>query len=294
VSSEVWTPLKLIQWTEKHFAQKGITQPRLEAELLLAHVLGWQRIELYTRFEHAVEPEALGQFRDLVKRRAGREPRQYLIGTDNFYGLTLKLDKRVLIPRDETEHLVGEALKRVGQDESGTMVDLCTGSGAVAVAVASERKGLRVLACDVSADALEVARSNVAGLGLGAQVEVRLGDLFEAVPGELKGTVDLITANPPYVGEGEMDGLPPEVAQYEPRLALVAGTTGLEVIERIVREAGAWLKAGGHLLMEIGQGQAKAVRELVSKSMGMEMVGVVRDYGKVERVVIARREGNHG
>jgi len=213
VSSEVWTPLKLIQWTEKHFAQKGITQPRLEAELLLAHVLGWQRIELYTRFEHAVEPEALGQFRDLVKRRAGREPRQYLIGTDNFYGLTLKLDKRVLIPRDETEHLVGEALKRVGQDESGTMVDLCTGSGAVAVAVASERKGLRVLACDVSADALEVARSNVAGLGLGAQVEVRLGDLFEAVPGELKGTVDLITANPPYVGVGEMDGLPPEVAQ---------------------------------------------------------------------------------
>ena len=289
MSNEEWTSLKLVQWTEKHFAKKGIVQPRLEAELLLAHVLGWERIELYTRFEQVLGPEALTRFRELVKRRAEHEPRQYLVGTDEFYGLTLKVDKRVLIPRDETEHLVEETLKLVGEDSSATVVELCTGSGAVAVAIAANRKGVKVIASDISADALAVARMNVEALGLAERVELRQGDLFEAVPAELKGKVDIIAANPPYVGGEDVGRLPVEVWEHEPRRALVAGKTGLEVIERIIAGAGEWLKEGGHLLMEIGEGQGKAVRELVGKTEGFGPPRLVRDYGKVERVLVVRR-----
>ena len=143
-------------------------------------------------------------------------------------------------------------------------------------------------------DALDVARMNVEALGLGERVELRQGDLYEAAPAELKGQVDVIAANPPYVREDEFEGLPPEVSQHEPRLALVAGKTGLEVMERIFAGAGEWLKPGGHLVMEMGQGQAKAVRELASRTKGFGPATIVRDFGKIERVVIMRREEDHG
>lgn len=291
---EVWTPLKLVDWTEKHFARNSIDQPRLEAEFLLAHVLGWERIDLYTRFEHTVEPQALSRFRQLLKRRAQRVPRQYLTGDDEFYGLTLTVDERVLIPRNETEHLVEQTLELLDESAEATVVDLCTGSGAVAVAVAANRDSVRVLACDVSADALEVARINVDALNLAERVELHRGDLFDAAPAALRGTIDIVVANPPYVREDELETLVPEVALYEPREALVAGPTGLEIIERIITDAPDWLKPDGHLLLEIGYGQSEAVCQLASATNAFGPPRRVRDYAKIERVIILKRERNHG
>ena len=293
MSNEVWTPLKLVEWTAKHFAGKEIPQPRLEAELLLAHVLDWQRIDLYTRFEHVLAQNDLARFRELVKRRAQRVPRQYLTRSDEFYGLKLTLDERVLIPRNETEHLVEQALALLDESQHANVVELCTGSAAVAVALAANRQSLQIHACDISQDALDVARINIDAFGLGQRIALHQGDLFEALPETLKGTLDLILANPPYVRDDEWDHLPPEVV-HEPRSALLAGPTGLEIIERIIQQAPDWLKPNGHLLAEIGFGQARAVSELASSTQDYGSPTLVRDLGKIQRIIVLNREDSHG
>ena len=289
MTEEVWTTLALITWTQDYFGKRGIEQPRLEAEILLGHVLGWKRIDLYTRFEQRVAPDKLGEYRELVKRRGQHVPSQYLTGSCEFFGLALTVDERVLIPRPETEHLVEQSLRVLKDTVSATVVDLCTGSGAVAAAVAVNAPSVRVLACDLSAEALEVARINVEGQKLSGRVELRQGDLFGALPESLRGKGDLVVANPPYVGEAEFAGLMPEVARHEPRQALVAGPTGLEVVERIITEAPGWLSPGGHLILEVGLGQAGAAVKLASATHAYGPALKIKDYGKIERVIVLTR-----
>jgi len=248
----------------------GCDSPRLDAELLLAHVLGVGRAALIASPERELEPEEARAFMDLAARRRGREPVAYILGSKGFRTIELAVDARVLVPRPETEHLVEAALTL----PSGARVaDVGTGSGAIALALKAERPDLSVVATDTSAAALDVARANAARLGL--DVEFLHGDLLEPVAGAL----DAVLSNPPYVATG--DALPPDIALHEPREALLAGPGGLEVIRRLVTAA-----AGiAFVALEVGAGQAAAVTDLV-RAGGWPEVSTVHDLAGHERVVV--------
>ena len=238
-----------------------------------------------------VAPERLAEgFRALVARRLAGEPLQYVLGAWAFRGLDLLIDRRVLIPRPETEWVVEQALGLVPAtpDRELVAVDLGTGSGAIALSLAQERwPAVRVVATDASPDAVAVARANLAGLGRrGTLVELHIGSWWDAVPPEHRGEVDLVVSNPPYVAPG--DDLPAEVRDWEPLDALVPGPTGLEAIEVIVGGAGEWLRPGGWLVCEIGETQAAAVTDL-AKAAALRDVEVKPDLAGKDRILIARR-----
>lgn len=289
MTTEIWTPLKLINWTRNFFQTKGIEEPRLEAELLLARALGWKRIDLYTRFEEPVPPEKLAIFRDFVRRRAAREPAQYILGQTDFCGLVFKTDKRALVPRPETEIIVELAAKAAATIDAPLLVDIGTGSGVLAVSAAVKVPKARVVACDVSADALTLARENAERHKVSDRIEFRHGDFADALS-SLAGQVHVAMANPPYVSEKEFVKLAPEVRDHEPRQALVAGPSGTEVETRVVQFAPTLLAPGGELLMEIGASQSEAVRTLVAKVDALELVGFERDFAQIERVAVVRKK----
>ena len=279
------TPLELVRLAAGYLAEKGVATPRLDAEVLLAHVLGVPRIRLYTEFDKPLEPAEVAAYREAVRRRARREPVAYITGEREFWSLGLRVDRRVLIPRPETEVLVERCLPRMGA--AGVLLDLGTGSGAVALALLSERPGWRAVGVDASAGALEVARENARRLGLGERAEFLEGDLYEPVAGR---RFDLIVSNPPYVPSAELDRLEPEVCRYEPRRALDGGPDGLSVIRRIVAGAAEHLADGGLLALEIGAGQGPAVRALI-EGAGLGRVEILPDHAGRDRVAAARREG---
>jgi release factor glutamine methyltransferase len=247
---------------------------RLDAEVLLADALRCTRADLFAQGDRAMTEDEMGRFRSLAARRLDGEPVAYLVGRRDFRWLSLAVDPRVLIPRPETEHLVEAALSL---PSGARVVDVGTGSGAVALALASERPDLEVVAVDVSADALDVARANAAALGLA--VTFAGGDLLD----EVAGRVDAVVSNPPYVKDG--DELPRDVAAFEPSLALRAGPDGLDVIRRLVPAAAA---RAPFLALEVGAGQAGAVAELC-RAAGYAEIEVVPDLAGIERVVVGRR-----
>jgi release factor glutamine methyltransferase len=281
-----WTVLHLIRWSTAYLSGKGIGAARLDVEHLLAHVMGVDRLDLYLRFEQPVAREELDRFRPLLRERARRKPLQYILGRSAFRDLDLAVDPRALIPRPETEELVGAVLDHVAaRGRSGLRaLDLGTGSGAIALALAREGPFERIVATDASPAALEVARANVSALSPEGKVECRGGNLFEAVaPGE---RFDVLVSNPPYVAELEFPELQAEVRLWEPKEALVAGEDGLLVIRRIVRGAGDVLERGGLLALEVGAGQARNVAEFVRSTRGFDAPGVLRDLAGVERIVL--------
>jgi release factor glutamine methyltransferase len=258
-------------------AAAGSDTPRLDAELLLGHALGLDRAALVMAPEREVTGPAVRAFQDLVRRRsAGREPVAYLLGRRGFGRLELEVDARVLVPRPETELLVEAAL---GLPRGARVVDVGTGSGAVALALKDERGDLDVRGTDLSEDALAVARANAARLGL--DVALSRADLLDGV-----GPVDAVLSNPPYVAEADRATLPPEVVRHEPALALFAGPDGLDVVQRLVVQAGA--SAAALLALEVGEGQAPAVAELV-RAAGFGEVEALTDLAGIERVVVGRR-----
>lgn len=286
---EVWTVLRLMRWSGEYLDGKGVERGRLDAEHLLAHALGVGRLQLYLQFDRPVERAELDRFRPLLKRRAQREPLQYILGRAAFRELDLHVDPRVLIPRPETEVLVEEVLawaKAQGRGELSA-VDLGTGSGAIALSLLVEGPFARVVAVDASEAALEVAVANVRGSGLMDRVELRRGSLFDALAE--KETFDVVVSNPPYVAEAEMATLQPEVGEWEPREALLGGPDGLAVIRSIVTGAVHHMAAGGLLALEVGAGQAGPVTAEVESAGGYDEVRVRRDLSGRERVVLARR-----
>jgi len=289
VTDETWTPLKLIHWTKEYFEKKGIAEARLEAEILLAHVLGWKRIELYARFEEAVGPEKLAAFREAVKRRGLREPTQYILGSAEFCGLTFKSDRRALIPRPETELVIDVSATLASVSDEPLIVDIGTGSGVLAITAARRFPKAHVVACDISEEALTLARENAALLGLADRVEFRCGDFAETLA-EFASRVDAALANPPYVSESELAGLAPELREHEPLVALVAGKEGTEVETRLVEFAPTLLKPGGHLVMEIGAGQAPRIRDIVAKTPALELLRFEKDFSSIERVALIQRK----
>jgi len=284
---ETWTVRRIVAWMQADFARRGIDNARLDADLLVAHALGVKRIALFLDPERPLIEAELTAIRALVERRRAREPIAYILGEREFYGRAFALTKDVLVPRPDTETLVDEArafLRGEGAPE-GAVLDLCTGSGAIAVTLAAECPARSVVASDLSAAALAVARSNAARHGVEERLTLREGDLF-AVAGEGE-RFACITVNPPYIASAEIATLAPDVRDFEPRLALDAGDDALAFYRRIARTAGAHLVPGGALLVEVGIGQAEEVARLFAEA-GLRDVRTTRDLGGIERVVSAQ------
>ena len=273
---------EVLRLSTTHLERHGSPTARLDAELLLGHALGLSRVELYTGFERPLTEDELAECRELIARRAKREPVAYILGRWGFRGLDLEVDRRVLVPRPETELLVDRCLALLDGVAGPAVLDVGTGSGAIALALASELPEARVAGCDVFGDALEVARAN--GERLGVEVEWVASDMLAGVEGR---RFHLVVSNPPYVAAGEIEALEPEVRDWEPRGATVAGETGLEAIERLVAQAPAALEPGGALVLEVGAGQAGAVAALLDGA-GLAGVGHDPDHAGIERIVWGR------
>jgi len=276
----------LIQEATQRLGSAGLQSARLEAEVLVAWLLGCSRAGLVARGREEVSQELEGRVADLVRRRVDGAPLQYLTGAQEFWSLPFEVDARVLIPRPETELLVEEILDRT-PGARPRIADIGTGSGCIAIAVAHERPGAMVLATDISADALRLARVNAGRLVPDRSIGWILGDLLEPIAP--RGELDVIASNPPYVSASEYDELPRDVREHEPRGALYAGPTGLEVIERLVAGAADRLAPGGCLALEIGAGQWPRVQESLRADRRFFPPEVKHDFQDIPRVVTARR-----
>ncbi|HUP52706.1 MAG TPA: peptide chain release factor N(5)-glutamine methyltransferase [Longimicrobiales bacterium] len=286
-SDEPWTVLRLMLWSADYLARKGVERARLDAEYLLAHVLGVGRLEMYMQHERPLEPAELDAFRPLLQRRAAREPLQYILGRQAFRDLDLEVGPGVLIPRPETEQLVEVVLgwARARAREGLIALDIGTGSGAIALALLTEGPFERVVATDPSPAALALAARNGADHAVGDRLELRSGRYYDPVAAGER--FDVVVSNPPYVAEGQRTTLAPEIAEWEPAEALFAGPDGLDALRRIVEGAPSVLRPGGLLALEVGDGQADTVAALVRDCGGCREVAVHRDLAGKERVVAA-------
>lgn len=258
-----------------------------DSEILLAHALGVERVSLHLNPASPVRPEKARAYLDLVARRAARTPLQHLTGFQEFWSLRFRVTPAVLIPRPESEILV-TSLLRINERPDPLVLDVGTGSGCLAIALASEVPGARVHASDISHEALGVAARNAADHGVADRIRFHRGDLFEAFRSlGLEGSADFILSNPPYVAERDLPGLQPEVRDHEPRVALVAGPDGLDVHRRVASEAAAFLSPNGRLIVEFGLGQENSLREIYGRTP-LTLVGVEADLVGIPRVLVAR------
>jgi len=281
---KLWTVAELLQWTCDRFTREGLDEPRADALHLLSQALGCERMQIYLRFDQLVDEPARALLRDLIRRRLNREPVAYIAGKRGFHalGLDLHVDARVLIPRPETEHLVDWLLAGLPFAPSPVHVlDIGTGSGAIALAVKHARRDLLVTACDRSDDALAVARDNATRLGL--DLTLLRSDLLASVPRPEAG-FDAIAANLPYIPTADIADLQPEVRAFEPHLALDGGPDGLDLVNRLICDSPAFLAPGARLLLEIGVGQAEMTRAALAQR-GFVEVSTRRDLAGIERVV---------
>ncbi len=264
-TEQPWTIQRILSWTTEHLRKHGSEAPRLEGEILLAHARRCARIELYAHFHDVVDEQTRSLMRDLVKRRMKQEPVAYLVGHREFYSLDFHVEPGVFIPRPETETLVSQTLERIAAHPAPRVLDLCTGSGCVAVTIAVRNPRVRVVAIEKNPLPLRVARQNAERHQVSERVEVLEGDLFAPLPTETE-PFDVIVTNPPYVTSAEIAGLPPEVQGHEPHAALDGGDDGLDCIRRILQEGPAYLKAGGWLLIEMDPAQIPQVLQLAEHS----------------------------
>jgi release factor glutamine methyltransferase len=290
---DTWTVRRILEWTTGFFTRKNLDAPRLSAELLLSHILACPRIKLYTEYERPLTEQELSRMRTLVQRASEEEPIAYLTGRAHFFNLEFEVTRDVLIPRPDTETLVENVLQTVRHQpgmESPRVIDLCTGSGCIAAAIAHHLKTATVLAIDISPAAVKVARQNVERLGLTDRVTVEEGDLFSP----LQRMVDvqpfhMIVANPPYIRTSDLTGLDRSVREYEPLQALDGGRDGLTLHRRILDEAGDRLLSGGRVFLEIAFDQGELAREKGDSYGNFDDVRILKDFGGRDRVLTLRR-----
>jgi release factor glutamine methyltransferase len=269
----------------------GITNARLDAEVLLTHILERDRAWLITHNNDSLDNEKYRLFEDTIDRRSRREPLQYIIGRQEFWGLEFMVTRDVLIPRPETELIVETALKIVKRTSRATIVDLCTGSGCIAVSLAKELGNTRIFAADTSSQALAVARENAQRHGVSDRIRFLEGDLFAPLEElAIRGLVDVITANPPYIRSDDLPMLQPEVRDYEPELALMAGTEGTEVQQKIIERASDLLKKHGALIMEMGMGQAEILKRMADETGTYDKPEILKDLAGIDRVLVVKRK----
>jgi release factor glutamine methyltransferase len=287
--AQAWTVKRLLLWTTEFFTRKNVDPPRLSAELLLAHVLGVQRIKLYLDFERVPSARQLHDFRELVRRASEEEPIAYLTGKAHFFNLEFEVTPDVLIPRPDTETLVENVLqlcRRTAGFETPRVLDLCTGSGCIAAAIAHHNKNSTVVAADLSSDALAVAKRNIERLGLSDRITLLEGDLFEPLTQLVdQHPFDLVVANPPYIATAQLESLPRSVRAYEPMLALDGGLDGLSLHRRILAGATNRLRSGGRVFLEIAFDQAEIARLLAAEYADFEQAMILKDYAGNDRVL---------
>jgi release factor glutamine methyltransferase len=286
--TETWTVKRLLEWTTDFFKKKGIDSPRLEAEILLAAAMKIKRIELYTNFDTEPNESPRTIFREFVKRRGMGEPVAYLVGFKEFYSIPFKVDRNVLIPRPETEQLVLETLdilKTFPETSHPSICDVGTGSGVIAVALAKNLPKLlelsAIVAVDDSSEALRVAESNAVENGVADRIKFCCSDLLT----EVAGTFEVIVANLPYISQHEYDALPEDIRNFEPPHALLAGTKGTEIIERLVTQLPEKLQPDGYVLLECSPMIAQSVAELLA---GWKTVHIIKDNAGHQRLVLAQ------
>ena len=283
MAEEIWTIGKILKWTEEYFAKAGLDTPRLDAEVLLCHVLHKERIHLYVHFDQPLSKEELAQFKAYIKERVQHKPVAYIVGYKDFMGLEFKVTADTLIPRPDTEILVEAVISRLKTgDDTGIIADIGTGTGAICLSLLNYLTSLRAVTVDISTKALAVAKENAQRLGLADRIEFYQGDLLEPIK---DGQFTAIVSNPPYIPEGDIAALAADVKDYEPISALVAGPDGLDCYRRLVAEAGALLRAGGFLAMEIGINQREPLEKL-AQGMGWGKVEVIKDLAGIDRVLI--------
>jgi release factor glutamine methyltransferase len=281
------TVLEVIQRSTEFLKIKSVESPRLQTELLLAHLLGLPRMQLYLNFERKLSQTELDSFRELVKRRGQREPLQHIVGSTSFCGLEISVNRYVLIPRQETELLAEKGwsfLNRFrAQDSTVTGLDLGTGSGCLGIALAVHCPDAQIVATDISADALELARQNAARHNVVNRIDFLQGDAFAALKSPK--LFDLMISNPPYIPTDEIQTLQIEVREHDPRQALDGGADGLVFYRRISAEAKPFLKPGGKIMLEFGDGQAEAIREIFESEKWI-VEAIVEDYNQRPRILI--------
>jgi release factor glutamine methyltransferase len=284
VTDRSWTIREVLDWATRDFTARGIESSRLDAELLVAEALGIDRVDLYLDLHRPLGEGERGSIRPLVARRREREPVAYILGRRDFYGRRFSVTPDVLIPRPDTETLVDHALDCIPADQPLRVLDIGTGSGAIAVTIAAERPEAIVTATDISQAALGVAAKNAERLGVADRIRFEQADL-------LSGTeqYDLVVSNPPYIAQSEMESLQAEVREYEPIGALAAGEDGLDIVRALLRATETATATGAQLLLEVGAGQAVSVQDFASSNTAWQAVTVYRDLNRIERVVHLRR-----
>jgi release factor glutamine methyltransferase len=284
---ESWTVLKLLQWTTDYFQRNNVPEPRTSAEVLLAHVLAEDRLFLYLNYDRPMEASELAAYRACIKRRLGGEPNQYITGLQEFWSLPLRVSPDVLIPRPETEVLVEAVLEFLDKaDPNVDILDLGTGSGAIAIALARELPAARIVAADLSMAALRLAQENAKLNQVDERIIFVRGDMFRAIPGGSQ-RFKVVVTNPPYISNAEILELPREIRDFEPHHALEGGPDGLTAIRHIIAEAPTVLSQAGALFMEMGADQTENVSALVRESQRYENYLIIKDYSGLDRVLVA-------
>ncbi|MDO8914804.1 MAG: peptide chain release factor N(5)-glutamine methyltransferase [Coriobacteriia bacterium] len=286
-AERVWAVRDALDWTAEYFERTGVDNPRRSAEWLLSAATGLSRVELYAHFDRPLSESERSSYRASIERRAAGEPLQYVTGEMPFRHVVLKVRPGVFIPRPETEVLVDEVLAAIEGLTAPIVIDLCAGSGAIAISIAYERPDARVFATEIVPATADMARENAGRCGVADRVTVLTGDLFAPLPDELSGAVHVVASNPPYIPTADLADLPSEVGGFEPRVALDGGVDGLDVVRRIVDGAGGWLVAQGALVIETDTTRAQEAVNVMAA--WYEGTRVVRDLAGRDRVATGRK-----
>jgi len=281
-STEVWTIGTILNWTRQYFGGKGVENPRLDAEVLLCHILKSDRLYLYVHFDQPLEEGELAAFRIAVKKRAARVPVAYIVGNKEFMGLDFEVTPGVLIPRPDTEILVEATLKLLMGVDNPQILDIGTGSGAICISLLVKIQSAQGVAIDISPAALAVAEANAKKHQVTERLAFHQGDLFAPVQGQV---FTAIVSNPPYIPQADIAGLTPEVRQ-EPSLALIGGIDGLDFYRRIIQEGKKYVAPGGFIAMEVGVNQAQQVAAMAKETGFFKVSDIIKDYSGIERVVV--------
>jgi len=284
------TCLDILNQAVEKLKLAGIDRPRTNVELLLGAVLNKSKVDLYLDRDRILTSDEIDQFHQCIKERISGRPVQYIIGTVEFFGLEFKVDQRVLIPRPETETLVEVVIEQLANKEKPRIIDLGTGSGAIAISLAANLQSSFIYATDVSKEALEVAKENALRNKVESQIEFLWGDLFEPLKkGNFEGQIDCVVSNPPYVSKDELETLPKEVKDYEPIVALESEKDGLFFHKKIIESSLDFLSKGGILALEVGLGQANKVADLIRNQKDLKKTEIKKDLGGIKRIVVSRK-----